>query len=297
MIEKCPYCASSRSKQGPVAGACSYRHCLSCGSGYLGATPMEFRDYYGDYAPKLVENMPDVLLRRYTAMLARLEALAPQRRLLEVGCGNGHFLTVARSRGWDVRGVELSRAHVARAREAGLEVLHGDLVSDRLWEGERFGAAVMIEVLEHVPEPRSLLAGVAARLVPGGVTFLTTPNYGSVTRRLLAGRWSVLSHEHVALASPSGLRRAFSDTGHRALRIRSKSLYLGEYRKLFAPSGGGRSVPLAAENAALRDRIDESAVLSGAKALANVVLGATGLGEALEGWARKVGDPVAEGAL
>lgn len=288
MGEQCPYCGSTRWGRGPVRAELAYRRCRTCGSGYLPEEPIAFRDYYEAYAPDLVADLPPILARRYAAMLARLEAWAPRRTLLEVGCGNGHFLAVARDRGWEVRGVELSRAHVERARAMGLDVAYGDVAADALFAGERFGAVVMIEVLEHVPDPRGLLAACAARLDEDGVLFLTTPNFGSVTRRLLGSRWSVLSHEHVGLATPAGLRRALGGAGFSVLRLRTRSLYLGEYRRLLAGRGARRTTPLAAENAGLRDRIEESRLLSAAKAGVNVVLGASGLGESTECWARKV---------
>lgn len=284
----CPWCLSERSAPGPTLPDVTYRECRSCGSGYVVEAPIAFRDYYEEYAPALVEELPPILEGRYHAMIEVLEGMVPSRTLLEVGCGNGHFMAVARARGWEAQGVELSRAHVDRARAAGLDVRYGDLVADRLLEEGRYGAVVMIEVVEHVPSPRTLLEGAARRLEPGGITFLTTPSYGSITRRLLGRRWSVLSHEHVALASPAGLRHAMEDTGHRVERLRSKSLFLSDYRRLLARPGSPPAAPLAAENAALRDRIEASPGLTVLKGAANALLGVTGLGEALECWARRV---------
>jgi SAM-dependent methyltransferase len=274
---------------GPVRGQLAYRECSTCGSGYVPEPPIAFRDYYQGYDPTLVADLPAVLVRRYSAMLERLEGWVPRRALLEVGCGNGHFLTVARERGWEVSGIELSRPHVDRARAMGLDVRYGDLAGDQLFADRSFGAAVMIEVIEHVPEPRTLLAGCHSRLDPGGVLFLTTPNYGSLTRRLLGHRWSVLSHEHVALASSEGLRLALRDTGYEPLRLRSKNLFVGEYRKLFASSDVRDATSLSHENVRLRDRIEESVTLSALKSVVNVALGVTGLGEGTECWARRSG--------
>ena len=287
MREQCPYCTSTRSTSGPERGGLAYRNCVDCGSGYVEEPPIEFRDYYVDYDPNLVADLPEILVRRYQGMLARLEALTPGRRMLEVGCGNGHFLSVARGRGWEVKGTELSRAHVGHAQARGLDVVYGDLVADPLWADRAFDVVVLIEVVEHVPEPRELLAACARRLDPGGVLFVTTPNYGSMTRRILGGGWSVLGVEHVALASQRGLRRALNEVGFDVIRLWSKSLFVGEYRRLLARDRGAPDVPLAAENAELRDRIEGSAILSLAKEGANAVLKLTGLGEAMECWARK----------
>jgi SAM-dependent methyltransferase len=282
--EACPFCGSAAGRDGPGRGGAAYRICRRCGSGFVAEPAIAFRDHYERYDPELVRDVPEVVRRRYGDVLAGLEARARGgRRLLEVGCGNGHFLSAARARGWEVRGVELSRPHVERARALGLDVRYGDLADDDLWRGEAYDAVVLIEVIEHVPEPRRLLRAIAHRLVPGGVTYLTTPNFGSVTRRLLGGGWSVLDPEHVSLASAAGLRVALEAAGLRVARLRSKNLYVGEYRRAWRGGrGGAPRGSRAEETARLRDRIEESTLLRTAKAVANAALGATGLGESLE---------------
>lgn len=286
MRSTCPYCGSTAQRPGPERSTFRYARCARCGSGYVASEPIDFRAFYGEYDPTLVLDLSPILRSRYLDMIAMLGAAAPGRRMLEVGCGNGHFLALARDAGWEVCGTELSRAHAERARGQGLDVVYGDVVEERLFAGRSFDAVVAMEVIEHLPEPRRFLAFAAERLAPAGLVFLTTPNFGSVTRRALGSAWSVLGEEHVALASPRGLSLALRDEGFDVVRLRSKSLYLGEYRRAFRGGAGRAEVPLAAENAALRDQIEESRVLSTMKRAANAVLGATGLGEALECLAR-----------
>lgn len=284
----CAFCGSPSLRAGPERGALVYRICAQCGSGTLVEGAVSFREYYGEYDSELVLDLPPILSARYAAMLDRLERRTEGRRLLEIGCGNGYFLDVARSRGWEVGGIELSRAHVERARSRGLEVVLGDLAEDHLFSGERFDVVVAIEVVEHVPDPVGLLQAVADRAVLGGLFYATTPNFSSVTRRLLGSRWSVLSAEHVALASPRGLLRAVNASGMDVELLRSRNLYVGEYARLLRGGGkdSGPDRPFAAENAELRDRIEASRLLLALKGIVNQVLGATNLGESLECIAR-----------
>ncbi|MHB1193102.1 MAG: class I SAM-dependent methyltransferase [Longimicrobiales bacterium] len=286
MRSACPYCGSAQQKHGPERPTFRYAECARCGSGYVVSEPIDFRAFYQEYDPALVRETSPLLRARYLEMITKLTALTPGRRMLEVGCGNGHFLTVARESGWLVWGTELSGAHVERARRRGLHVVYGDLVEEPLFRDLQFDAVVAMEVIEHLPEPTRFLEAAAARLVPGGMVFLTTPNFGSVTRRILGSEWSVLGVEHVALASPRGLAAALRAAGFEVVRLRSKSLYLGEYRRALRrrPDEGG--IPLAAENAELTGRIEASRLLSAMKTVANGMLGATGLGEALECVAR-----------
>lgn len=288
MRHTCPYCGSAEQQPGPARATFHYAECRRCGSGYVASEPIDFRAFYQGYDPFLVRELSPTLRARYGEMLGMLAA-APGRRMLEVGCGNGHFLSMARGLGWQVCGTELSRAHAERAQRQGLDVVYGDIVAESVLSGRIFDVVVAMEVIEHLPEPARVLAVVADRLAPGGLLFLTTPNFGSVTRRLLGPSWSVLGEEHVSLASPRGLALAVRAAGFEVVRLRSKSLYVGEYRRAlraFRKEAGGTDVPLAAENAELRDRIEGSRLLSSLKSVANAALAVTGLGEALECVAR-----------
>lgn len=88
-------------------------------------------------------------------------------RLLEVGCSTGFFLNAARLE-FDCRGVEPSTwaARIARER-FGLDV-HGGPFETFEAEPGTFDAVAMIDVIEHVLDPRSVLRRVASLLHPGG---------------------------------------------------------------------------------------------------------------------------------
>jgi 2-polyprenyl-3-methyl-5-hydroxy-6-metoxy-1,4-benzoquinol methylase len=121
----------------------------------------------------------------------RLEWIERRRapgRLLDVGCGPGTFLALARERGWSCRGVDINAASVRRCRELGLDALAGPFPHPDL-AGERFDALVANDVLEHLPEPRRALAAARELLVPGGVLFLSTPDVGSLVARISGRRW------------------------------------------------------------------------------------------------------------
>lgn len=277
----CPYCRAEAWRPGPERGPLRYRTCRACGSAWLAQDVLTYADYYDAYDPEQVREAAPILRDRYRTMLARIEARAPGRRLLEVGCGNGHFLAEARERGWTVAGLELSRSHVERARARGLEVRHG-ILEDGLFDAEPWDAVAAIEVLEHVPDPGAFLAECSRRLRPRGVLFLTTPNFGSLTRRVVGARWSVLGAEHVTLASPRGLRIALGRAGHEVVELASRSLFLSEYRALLPGRRGAPGASRVEAAVELRDRIEESSALRLAKAAVNRVLAVTGVGESME---------------
>ncbi len=98
-------------------------------------------------------------------------------RLLDVGCGPGHFLRFASDRGWKVQGVEIARSAVELARSFGLAVFHGSL-EEFLKENPapNFDAVVAFEVLEHVGDPAGFLKLLAKAVRREGVVAISVPN-------------------------------------------------------------------------------------------------------------------------
>ena len=136
---------------------------------------------------------------------------ASQRRILDVGSSGGFLLDHFRQSGWQVFGIEPSRAAVRHARDRfDLDVFCGellafDLASDRDWReggGEPFDAVHCAQVLEHVLEPEACVARIAELVAPGGVAFVEVPNDFSVlqeTARARLGKpaWWVAPDHHL----------------------------------------------------------------------------------------------------
>jgi len=107
-----------------------------------------------------------------------LAPLGPTR-LLDIGCGRGDFLDLAR-RG-DVAaeciGFEFGNNAAAEARRRGLTVHTGafpDAITDA---GDTpFDAITLFQVLEHVEDPMAMLDGIGGLLAPGGALVITVPD-------------------------------------------------------------------------------------------------------------------------
>src|SRR5262245_29571706 len=76
----------------------------------------------------------------------------PPARLLDVGCAAGFALTALRERGYDVRGVELSKpmAELARRRLGDEGAVHCGVLDESLFGGAKFDVITMFDVGEHV---------------------------------------------------------------------------------------------------------------------------------------------------
>ena len=107
---------------------------------------------------------------------ATLDLLRSVSSVLEVGVGEGHFLQLARSKGYSIQGVELNPNGAARARSLGFQVHELMLYELGRQIDQRFDAICSFQVLEHVPNPREFLEGMISVLNPGGKIIISVPN-------------------------------------------------------------------------------------------------------------------------
>jgi len=117
----------------------------------------------------------DLIFRTVLGRLAR--ALPPSRRsLLDLGAHVGRFLRMARAAGWTTEGVELNPQTAAFAAAAtGLPVHRADAAT-LADAGHRYDAVTFIDVLEHIPDPVSVLSGIRRVIAPGGWLAVKVPN-------------------------------------------------------------------------------------------------------------------------
>ena len=131
------------------------------------------------------------LLERY--------GVPPGARMLEIGCGNGDYLSRARACGFVVTGIEFSEktCDATRARFGGeVEILQAG-VEDLPGADASYDVCVLSDVIEHVRDPRQLLAQAHRLLKPGGVLFFTVPSLDSLPARLLRNRWMQFRPDHL----------------------------------------------------------------------------------------------------
>ncbi|NMF88458.1 class I SAM-dependent methyltransferase [Aromatoleum petrolei] len=125
--------------------------------------------------------------------------------LLDVGCGNGQFLSMAREMGWNAEGVDFDECAVNAARSAGLQVRLGGI---ELFDGERerYDVITLSHVIEHIHDPIDLLGRIHRLLKPGGILWLETPNLSSAGHRLYGPNWRGLEPpRHLVLFNATSL--------------------------------------------------------------------------------------------
>jgi 2-polyprenyl-3-methyl-5-hydroxy-6-metoxy-1,4-benzoquinol methylase len=275
----CPVCAATFASGFAKAGVV-YSVCRGCGGAFARRVPEGEAVRYRDYLPELTRTLPVPTRRRYRELLATFLPFRRTGRLLDVGCGSGFFVEEASAAGFAAEGSEISAAAAGFARGRGLFVHLGTLAEAGLPAGA-FDVVTLFEVVEHLPDPAALIAEAAGLLRPGGLLYLTTPNFGGLTRRLLGPAWSVIAPEHVSLLTARSLRALARRAGLDVLRIGSRNLLPHELaralrgRRPALPGSGMR------KTASVQASVEARPALRALKRIANAVLSVTGLGDTL----------------
>jgi SAM-dependent methyltransferase len=134
-------------------------------------------------------------------------------RLLDVGCGAGALLNVARDLGWNCEGQEISPIGAAEAISRGHRIQVGELI-DCKYPANSFDVVTMIEVVEHIRDPRPTTEAALTLLRPGGWLFITTGDIGSVGARMQGCRWNYIRPPgHVSYFGRRSLSLALAASG------------------------------------------------------------------------------------
>lgn len=144
------------------------KRCRQCGT--LLYDPMVAGDgAYYEFLSKSVSWYYSQNRWEYPITVEILERERP-KLFLEVGCGAGHFLRLARSRGYEGDGCDLNPRHLATLRAEGFRIFSGLEQT-----ASEYDALVMFQVLEHLVDPYSFLKALLSRVAPGGLVILSTP--------------------------------------------------------------------------------------------------------------------------
>lgn len=143
--------------------------------------------------------------------------------LLDVGCGNGGFLSCAAEAGWIVSGVDPDPKALAVAASLGHDVRQGGIET---FDGEkaRFDVITLNHVIEHLHQPAEVIRAAWHLLKPGGVLYIDTPNIQSRGLKRFGKNWRGLeAPRHLVLFSRKGLVNLLTHVGFQRLEFQRRS--------------------------------------------------------------------------
>jgi len=110
------------------------------------------------------------------------------KQLLDIGCGNGHFLHACQQAGWNITGMELDPETAARAAALVAEPIYPNL--DAIPADKQFELITLWHVLEHVYELDAYFAFFKKRIQPAGKLLLALPNSKSYDATYFKEYWA-----------------------------------------------------------------------------------------------------------
>jgi 2-polyprenyl-3-methyl-5-hydroxy-6-metoxy-1,4-benzoquinol methylase len=165
-----------------------------------------------------------------------------QSKLLDVGCALGIFLSLAKQRGWDTYGIDVSEYATDYAKKTfGVTTMCGTLPEVRFPDKE-FDVITLWDVFEHFPNPLTQLREIHRILKDDGIVLLDTPNAEALIRRIAhfiywvsLGKLSYPAQKlhhvfHLYYFSRDTARKMFQKSGFNIIWMRGKPIPLVKAR-------------------------------------------------------------------
>jgi SAM-dependent methyltransferase len=167
--------------------------CAGCGlvSTLFEGTDKELGEFYRDeyYAkPKsLFNRMKTVFIK--ALKVKKIEFHISHGRILDIGCGDGRFLSALNSKRWDKYCVETEEA--PDHTKSDIKTCYNDLQNCKF--ADRFFDVITLwAVFEHIRDPRRALVEINRILKDTGLLFISVPNISSFQARVFKDRWFAL---------------------------------------------------------------------------------------------------------
>jgi 2-polyprenyl-6-hydroxyphenyl methylase/3-demethylubiquinone-9 3-methyltransferase len=134
-----------------------------------------------------------------------LHSPVAEKKILDVGCGGGILTEALAQRGADATGIDMGEAPLEVARlhalESGVQIEYKRITAEQLAEEEAgtFDIVTCMEMLEHVPDPSSVIKACAKLCKPGGDIYFSTIN-----RNPKAYAFAIIGAEYILKFLPQG---------------------------------------------------------------------------------------------
>ena len=290
----CLICNSEKLKQMPGYEVAFLTKCSNCGFVFSSRIPttQELISYYEGYGRN--DYLSPITIKRYNEILDLFESARKTNRLLDVGCGIGYFLEVAKKRGWEVYGTEYTDEAIKICESKGIHMKQG-VLDPTHYDLESFDVITSFEVIEHINNPQIEISHISSLIRKGGLFYVTTPNFNSLLRYYLGPKYNVIGWpEHLSYYTPSTINKLIKKHQFKKVFIQTTGISITRFLTSKKPATaeeireGTEFIAADTQDEKLRTRFETNIILGLTKKTINGLLSLSGKGDALKGLFQKI---------
>lgn len=290
----CLICNSEKLKQMLGYEVAFLTKCSDCGFVFSSKIPttQELISYYEGYGRN--DYLSPITIKRYNEILDQFESSRKTNKLLDVGCGIGYFLEVAKKRGWEVYGTEYTEEAIKICESKGIQMKQG-ILDPAHYDLESFDVITSFEVIEHINNPQIEVSNISNLLRKGGLFYVTTPNFNSLLRYYLGPKYNVIGWpEHLSYYTPSTINKLIKKHRFKKVFIQTTGISITRFITSNKPATaeetreGTELIAADTQDEKLRNSFENNKMLGLAKKTINGLLSLSGKGDALKGLFQKI---------
>lgn len=281
--QNCLICGSDKLTALPEYEETSLNKCQECSFVFARNIPSknELEEYYSGKNYNRTNYLSPITINRYEELLDEFEKYRKTNKILDVGAGCGFLLKIAKKRGWEVYGTELTDDAVAHCEAEGINMRKGNL-NGVGFDPNMFDIITSIEVIEHINNPNDLVKEMHQILRPGGKVYMTTPNFNAVLRYRLKSKYDVIEFPlHLCYYTAKTLRNLYTKHGFEVEKIRTTGISLTRLRTSKGKSNQDY-VSETSDDEMIRYRIERNWFLRMGKGITNSFLNLFKIGDSLK---------------
>jgi 2-polyprenyl-3-methyl-5-hydroxy-6-metoxy-1,4-benzoquinol methylase len=203
--------------------------CNSCSLEFLHPIPNDAyisslytAQYYKSWGIEKNENdiVANMKKRTFLKRIKLIQKCCVSGKILDVGTASGFFLEVAKEKGFEPFGVELSEysSNLAK-RKFGNERIFRGTIENAPFPKNYFDCIAMSDLLEHVSDPKQTLSTARNFLKDSGIIMIMTPDTDSFSHKLMGTRWTQYKVEHLFYFNKKSINTLCNMTGFKVVKL------------------------------------------------------------------------------